>query len=335
MVEKIQISDSLFRDHVFVDTRSPAEFEADHIPEAINIPIFDNEQRKIIGIQYKKDPDKAFEVGYEIYNKELPRITEEIQKIDKDRKVVIYCWRGGMRSKAITELVCSLGYECYQLDGGYKQYRAHARQSLGSYNPPFRLIVLYGLAGAGKTEIINSIEPSIDLEGFAQHRSSIFGAVGLKPNTQKMFESLLYRRLLELKDENHVFIEGESRKIGDLFIPESIFNAMKKGIAVRVDCPVNLRAERLVKDYMTHGENEKVRELVISLKQFVSGKVVQDVLDHMDNGDYRRAIEVILEKHYDIKYGHYIDPIEYSYRIENTDIDKSINQLHEKMAVLP
>jgi tRNA 2-selenouridine synthase len=327
-MQKISVEDTLkLKDSIVIDTRSPVEFEKDRVPGAVNIPILDNEERKIVGTLYKDNPDEAIKLGYEYYNKKLPRMTEEFKKLDPDKKIIIYCWRGGMRSQTITKLVANLGFDAALLEGGYRAYRRYVLAALEKYEPPFTFIVLYGLAGSGKTELIKKLVPSIDLEGLAQHRSSNFGAIGLKPREQKLFESLLFAELKKLEGEKFVFIEGESRKVGRVFIPSSIFNAMKLGLAVRVNCSIANRAKQIVKDYFTHGEEDKIREIIVYLKPHLTKKVVEDLLKLMDEKNYEEVSKILLQGYYDSKYEHQISQANCSYTVCNDSIIECIKEL--------
>ena len=325
-MQKISVEETLeLKDKVVIDTRSPVEFEKDRIPGAVNIPILDNEERKIVGTLYKDNPDGAIKVGYEYYNKKLPRMVKEFKKLDKDKKIIIYCWRGGMRSQTMTKLVADLGFNAFLLEGGYRAYRKYIRAQLDNYKPSFTFIVLYGLAGSGKTELIKKLVPSIDLEGLAQHRSSNFGAIGLNPREQKLFESLLFAELKELDKEKFVFVEGESHKVGRVFIPNSIFKAMKRGLAVRVNCSVENRAKQIVKDYFTHGEEDKIREIIVYLKPHLTKKVVDDLLKLMDEKNYEEVSKILLQDYYDSKYEHQIGQADCKYSV-NADSSPSTNR---------
>lgn len=327
-MNKISVEETLkLKDKIVIDTRSPVEFEKDRIPGAINIPILDNEERKVVGIMYKDKPDDAIKLGYEYYEKKLPRMVEEYKKLDSSKKIIIYCWRGGMRSQTITKLVADLGFNAFLLEGGYRAYRRYVRAQLENYEPPFSFVVLYGLAGSGKTELIKKLVPSIDLEGLAQHRSSNFGAIGLNPREQKLFESLLFAKLKELEKEKFVFVEGESHKVGKVFIPNSIFKAMKRGLAVRVDCSTENRAKQIVKDYFTHGEEDKIREIIVYLKPHLTKKVVEKLLKLMDEKNYEEVSKILLTDYYDSKYEHQIKQAECSYTVCNDDMTSCIEEL--------
>ncbi|MFO7711076.1 MAG: tRNA 2-selenouridine(34) synthase MnmH [Candidatus Woesearchaeota archaeon] len=308
------------KDAVIVDTRSPAEFEHDHIPGAVNIPIFENNERHEIGKLYKANQEKAFDLGIEYYSRKLPHLCEDLKKLPR-KTIVIYCWRGGMRSRAITQLAQLLGHDAHQLEGGYKSYREYVRETLYSLEP--RFVVLYGLAGCGKTDLIKKLHPAIDLEGYAAHRSSVFGAIGLKPNSQKMFESLLLHDLLKYKDEPYIFVEGESRKIGDLFIPQNIFAAMGKGIAINVTSSLEERSRRIVRDYFTHGEDEKIKSIIWELRQRLTKETAQHLIELVDRKEYHEVSKILLRDYYDSRYSKYLEQFTYSleFDVDNDDIE--------------
>lgn len=336
MVKTIAVDKALKLDALFIDTRTPKEFEECHIPGAYNIPILSDEERHIVGYMYKQvDKDKAIDKGHEIYEKKKSKIISDIQMlIEKTpaEHIVVYCWRGGMRSKVITQLLNENGIEALQLEGGHKEYRKYVRDSLATYKFKPKLIVLYGLTGSGKTELIQRINrPKIDLEGHAQHRSSLLGAVGLKPTTQKYFESLIFDNLEKINDEKLVFIEGESRKVGDRVIPEFLFNAMKNNcINVRVNCDIKNRVKRIVPEYFDSDEKvAQVRKVVSNMRQLLSNKVVDELLSFLDKKDYDKVTEILLLKYYDEKYSHTVDNVNYDYEIENNEIKKGIKQLQD------
>lgn len=326
-MEKITIEKAIKnKDAIFIDTRSSKEYEIDTIPGSLKVSILDDEQRHSVGLLYKSNSEKGLELGYKYYNENLPEITKSITDLDKSKKIVVFCWRGGMRSKNITELALKLGYDAMQLDGGYKAYRAFIRKKLEDYKPP-KLVVLHGLAGCGKTDLIKKLKPSIDLEDFAQHRSSLFGALGLKPSSQKKFETLLFNRLEAIKDEKFIFIEGESRKIGNIFIPDSVFKAMEKGISIKVNCSVKNRAKRIVKDYFTHGEDEKIKRIIISLKQFLTKAGVEKLIRLMDDKNYEDVAKRLLEEYYDPRYNN--NSGNYDYEVNSDSIQECVQELNK------
>ncbi len=229
MVAIISVENALnTQDAVFVDTRSPKEFDEDHIPDAINIPILSDEERAIVGTLYKQvSQDKGLAVGMEFYKNKIPSILASIEP-HKTKTLLVYCWRGGLRSKTIAELFASLQYTVFQIQGGYKSYREYVRKKLSNYTLHAHLIVLYGLTGTGKTELLQHFPNRIDLEALAGHRGSMYGGIGLKRHSQKKFENLLLQQLETLKQEKFILVEGESKRIGNVYIPEFFFYCNEK-----------------------------------------------------------------------------------------------------------
>ena len=330
MVTTITIQDALrlnLADVIFVDTRSPKEFAADHLPHAINIPLFSDQERAMVGLTYKQNRVEAYQKGFEIYNQKVVNFIAQFKKLDSKKKLIIYCWRGGMRSKTIAQLVSEIRKNVFQLIGGYKKFREVVREELYAYIPPFKLIVLQSLAGCGKTDIIKKISPSIDLEGFAQHRSSLFGGIGLHPVNQKSFENSLWQRLGELKNESVVFIEGEAKKIGNLFVPENLFAAMQDSPTVHLYASIKNRAKRIVRDYFTHGEDKKIKEIITSLKVFLSAKVVEELVVFVDEKKYEEVATILLEVYYDKQYSHALKDKKYVAEICSDDISLAVKEL--------
>ena len=313
----------------FVDTRSPCEYVLDRIPGSVNIPIFDNQERKEIGTLYKQNQEQALDWGLKRYSEKLPNLTNHFKKLDKNKTIIVYCWRGGMRSQTITKLISSLGYKAMLLTDGYKGYRAFVRESLENYKTNFKFIVLWGNTGTAKTKIIERLKVAIDLEGLAQHRSSLFGAVGLTPRTQKYFETLLFFELERLSSEKYVFVEGESRKIGNIIIPEKIYNQIKKGINIQVNSSIDSRTKITVSEYMKPEYIEKIKEIIPHLKKKLGKKQVENLLKLMDEKDYPQVAKILLTQYYDPLYKHTLNQIEYNYTVNSDDINKCIKELEE------
>lgn len=334
MTTTISVQDALQLDQdsvIYVDTRSPGEFLEDNIPDAINIPLFTDEERAMVGTLYKHDQVKAYQEGIDIYTKKVIDFIDQFKKLDSQKKLIIYCWRGGMRSKTIADLVSNLREETYQLIGGYKAFRRVVREELQSYTPPFELLVLQGLAGCGKTDIIKEIHPSIDLEGLAKHRSSLFGALGLHPVSQKMFESRLWKRLKELEHENKVFIEGEAKKIGGIFMPDKLFSSMQKAKTINIVSSIEKRSERIVRDYFTHNEDAKIKEIITKLKVYLSNKVVDELCALVDNKEYFELAKRLLLEHYDTQYTHALLTQQYDAQVNSDDVDMAVHKLQQML----
>jgi len=293
-----------FTGDVFVDVRSPGEFEEATIPNAVSIPLFSDDERRIIGILYKNEgKDAAFEKGLGFVKESLGDILDKFGSL-RNKKIVVFCWRGGMRSKSIVSLLKKLGFEVEQLNNGYKGYRKFIREGLENYKIKNKVFVLGGLTGAGKTKLIRKLENGLDLEGLAQHRSSLFGGVGLKPRSQKMFESLLFERLEELKKFDFIVIENESSKIGDVFIPSFLFNIMKKSVKIKLDTDFDGRVGNILDEYGCLDVDD-LRECVRKLVNFVGKKKVDLLIGLLDKGEKREVARILLKEYYDVVYSEF------------------------------
>ncbi len=313
----MKIDDVLGKGYTFVDVRSPAEFAEDHIPGAVNIPLFSNDERAIIGTMYKQiGKDVAINKGLEIVSQKLPEMIAEYTRLKGP--LCVYCWRGGMRSGSVVSLLQSLKFDVAQLENGYKDYRRFVREQFETIPIP-PMVVLYGLTGSGKTEMLQQLPQSLDLEGLAQHRGSIFGDVNLQPRTQKMFESLLFERLVALKDEPFIFVEGESRKIGMVIIPVSVWQAMQKGKKVRVVCSHEERVNRLYNEYCVDFDVEKMKEKIRAIQKFLGKKQAEELCAMLDRGQIRPVIEKILVEYYDRLYKHTVESKVYSATVSSVD----------------
>lgn len=317
MVQKIDYKDAK---GIFVDTRSPGEFAEDNIPGSINIPIFDDDERALVGTIYTRvDKDLAIEKGKGIFEQKIDNIKKQLLTF-KGKKVIIYCWRGGMRSKAITELAESSGLDANQLNGGYKQYRKYVRESLQDLKVNPRLVVLHGLTGSGKTDLLQMFDDMIDLEGMAQHRSSVYGSIGLEPRSQKMFESRLLATVQELQDRRFVIVEGESRKVGSRIIPEKFWKAMKSGINIEVTCSFESRVQRLMRIYTySMKDRQKTKEITLALANKIGKKNAQELSELVDN-DLHEFMKRILELYYDPLYKYSISKIGYGFAVDTDDM---------------
>lgn len=277
-----------------IDVRSPREYAKDHIPGAINLPLFTDEERHIVGLLYKKEGrDKAIIKGSKYYGDKVPNLLKSVQKY-KDKKIVVYCWRGGMRSEAIASLFASVGYNVKKMRGGYKGYR-------GWVNKQFEQLdivchVVHGLTGVGKTEKLKLLPTFLDLESCAGHKGSKFGHIGMTPVTQKMFESNL---LQQINSNKLMVVEGESRRIGNLFIPKQLWHCMNKGTHYTLTAPIDERVERIVREYGNH-QNELIK-VTKTLKQPLSKQRINEVCE-LFSTDINQAIKILLTEYYDLNY---------------------------------
>ncbi len=332
MVQTITIKEALNKPNaILIDTRTPKEFAEDHIPNAINLPILSNDERAIVGTIYKQQSkEEAIEKGVALFSKRLPDFMKTISQY-KDTTIIVNCWRGGMRSKTVVALLDSLGYTVLQLVGGYKSYRHYVKETLYNFQLNSQLIVLCGLTCTGKTELLQQLPNSIDLEGLAQHRSSIYGAVGLQPRSQKRFESLLLLKLQKLQNEKTIFIEGESRRIGDLMIPEFLWKKMRAGIFVKITRSLANRTDAAVKEYMD--SEEKINQTVAitkTLNKVISKKRKEEIIALLEQKQYHNAITILLTDYYDPLYSHTLKDIQFNTEINNDNLKETLKLLQER-----
>ncbi len=245
---------------IIIDVRTPAEFADGHIPSAINIPIFSNEERVVVGTVYKKQSkEKAVETGLDFVGVKLGGFVRTVKKLmrkrelDFDTPIYVYCWRGGMRSNSMAWLFRTAGFNVDVLKGGYKAYRASFIENVVAKQ--WKLIVLGGPTGCGKTYILNSLreqgEQVIDLEGLASHRGSAFGNYGhdTPQPTSEQFANCLYEELRELDSSKYIWCEGESMSIGRVFMPQEFYNLIQSSELIHFDMPVDVRLDHIMKDY--------------------------------------------------------------------------------------
>ena len=285
-VEKIHIDPflELAKQHPLLDVRSPGEFNHAHIPGAYSLPLFSDEERKIVGTAYKQESrEQAIKIGLDFFGVKMKRMVEEVESVVKNRKwgigaelqtkdsrlVLVHCWRGGMRSEAVAWLLNLYGFKVYTLMGGYKKFRNYV---LDSFKLPYKFNILGGYTGSGKTELLKTLqeqgEKIVDLEGIANHKGSAFGRIGLPPQPgQEMFENLLALELqnksmvngeLSNKDDSHspltihystIWLEDESQRIGQVNIPPELWNTMRKSPLIFLDIPFEERLKHIIQEY--------------------------------------------------------------------------------------
>jgi len=234
-----------------IDVRSPSEYCRGHIPGAVNIPLFNDEERAVVGTTYvKAGRNEAVLQGLEFAGKKMRMLCEAALTL-KSEKLLIHCWRGGMRSRSIAWLFETVNLQCSILEGGYKTYR-HA--VLNEMTKPRELRILSGYTGSGKTEILAELkklqQQVIDLEDLAHNKGSAFGALGQPPQPSvEHFENLLFSELQKTDKTKPLWLEDESVNIGKTQIPAAFFNQMKQAKTVQILVPQSVRVQRLLKEY--------------------------------------------------------------------------------------
>lgn len=358
---------------VVIDLRTPKEFAEDHIPGAVNIPLFRNDERALIGTLYKKEsPEEAFAKGREVVAGRIAELFDELgEEIGWDvpdvdltarvlemtetgiggleenlteapvaelpeRVAIFHCWRGGLRSKSVVALLRLCGLErAFCIEKGYQGYRRAVLDELEAYRAP-KTYVIRGFTGTGKTLVLREVERlrpgwTLDLEGCAGHRSSILGMVGLKPVSQKTFESALAARLRELPPGGPLVVEGESRKIGDRIQPASIWEALQTGTNIQLTATVERRIEVLMDDYLAcETSAAELREKLPFIEKRLGPVAWKGRLVAMlDAGATRELTEVLLETYYDPLYTHTEKDKSFELTLEMTDPKKAARQIVE------
>ena len=301
---------SSLRSSITIDVRSPAEFEHAHIPHALNLPLFDNEQRALIGTTYKKQSrEAAIKVGLPLFGAKMLPMIETVEAWIKDRQkendltkptIYVHCWRGGMRSAAVAWLLDLYGYKVIQLTGGYKAYRNWV---LAQFTIPYSLKVLGGYTGSGKTEILHALQEKnyavIDLEGLAHHKGSAYGAIGQLPQpSQEMFENLLAEKLLEVnKKQKSIWIEDESQRIGTVLIPTPLFHLMRNSTCYFMTIPFEQRLNFIVEGYGSFDQKSLI-EATMRIQKRLGGLETKTAIDFITAGALKEAFSILL-KYYD------------------------------------
>ncbi len=241
-----------------IDVRSPAEFAAGHIPGAHNIPLFDNNERATVGTTYKQiGRQEALLEGLDLVGPKMRSFVEDAYLLAPNKKVLVHCWRGGMRSESFAWLLKTAGMEVSTLQGGYKAYRSHALESL---QKPAHLMIVGGETGSGKTDILKALaeqgEQVIDLEALAHHKGSSFGGIGqaAQPTTEQ-FHNDLFEKWRKLDPLRPIWLEDESFSIGSVQLPYELWEQMKAATLFRLAIPKEERIKRLVKEY---GQQDRI-----------------------------------------------------------------------------
>ena len=300
MVKKISVAEALsLKNALFIDARTPKEYDEDHILGAINVPLLDNQERHEIGIIYKQySREKAIERGMELFPAKIPSIYDAV-KDHQEKSIVVYCARGGMRSGIIASVLESIGFKVLQVDGGYKSFRHYIADRLYNFQLKPKVMCLYGLTCSGKTKLLEKLPNSLNLEELAQHRGSLYGGVGLKPHTQKKFENLLWQRLQQLNHFDYIFVEGESRRIGNVEIPPFLFKAMKNGLNIIIEKDFNLRVEACVQEYFSSQEKvQQIKEITPQLRDVISNQRKQEIISLIEKKEYKEVAAILLKEYY-------------------------------------
>lgn len=290
--------------HTILDVRTKEEYLLGHIPSAVSLELFNSDERAQVGLMYKqRGRDDAVKLGFEIVNPKIATLISEIEELVSEDKVIVHCWRGGMRSASMAWLISlALNKEVLIIDGGYKAYRNYV---LDTFRQNYDFVIVGGFTGSAKTEILQELsrlgEQVVDLEGIAVHRGSAFGGIGLEvqPN-QQTFENMLSEDLQILDANKTIWLEDESRRIGSRTIPMDLFSQMKQSSLVFLDIPFEARIDHLMKSYGTF-DIESLSRSTGKLERRLGLEKMTEVKLLIENGKIADACRILL-RYYDKSY---------------------------------
>ena len=316
---RLPIKEFLLRSQnkLILDVRSPGEYNHAHIPGAANLPLFNDEERKIVGTAYKQQSrELAIKIGLDLFGPKMRKIVEEVELLSSKQfavnnseshqlptanPVFILCWRGGMRSAAIAWLLSLYGFTVFVLAGGYKAYRNHILQTFGL---PYSLNVVGGYTGSGKTEVLHELKNKgacvIDLEGLAAHKGSAFGSLGMPSQpTQEMFENLLG---LELSKQNGepIWIEDESQRIGLVNIPGPFWKTVRNAPVCFIDLPFEERLDHITAEYGAFNK-EDLASAIQRISKRLGGLETKNAFQYLEENNLKECFRILL-KYYDKHY---------------------------------
>ncbi len=334
-IEKIQIQQfiSLSVNYPVLDVRSPGEYLHAHIPGAYSLPLFTDQERAVVGTLYKQEGrESAIRTGLDYFGVKMRRMVEEIvqqysalipkgsqQKKDASAKsILVYCWRGGMRSAGVAWLLDLYGFKVYTLAGGYKTFRSWAFEQFSNPGP---IQILGGYTGSGKTDLLHHIQTKgesnvIDLEGLANHKGSAFGAIGLLPQpSQEMFENKLALAFFQarlsadnnaeghpnsINTENPIWLEDESQRIGSVNIPAALWEKMRKSVVYFLDIPFEERLKYLTETYGKLNKGD-LAAAITRIQKRLGGLETKTSLGYLVEDNISGCFDILL-KYYDKKY---------------------------------
>lgn len=299
MIHQLDVQDflELSTGHLTLDVRSEGEYEQGRIPGAINLPLFNNLERQMVGTTYnQKSKRDAILLGLDYAGKKMSDFARFVQPRTKDNKVFLHCWRGGMRSESMAWLFNLLEHEVFLLKGGYKSFRNHVHEIT---DKPFQYLVIGGRTGSGKTAIIQHLktlgEQVVDLEAIANHKGSAFGALGqLHPQpSNEQFENSLAMQLKKFDLNRRVWVEDESRSIGKIILPELFWRKILLAPSVIINLPFEVRVQRLVADY---GENhiEGLRNSINNIKKRLGNESWSKSILSLESKDFAGIARLVL-----------------------------------------
>jgi tRNA 2-selenouridine synthase len=318
-----------------IDVRSPSEFKAGHIPDAINMPLFTDQEREQVGITYKqKGKQIATLLGLEIVGPRLRKMVEQANQYAIDNKLILHCWRGGQRSRSVAWLLQTSGLEVFVLANGYKAFRQYIHDYFATKE--FRFLVLGGRTGSAKTIILRTMmnlnEQLLDLEGLAHHKGSAFGWIGeQEQETNEQFENNLFHALYNLNPQKIIWVENESRMIGRNYIPETLWQKMKLSPLINIELNIQDRLDHLVSCYDLNDQFALIQSFE-KISKRLGHENTKNAIDLIKENKFKEAALIALkyyDKCYDYNLEENISPKIYTIQFENKSVSEIASELIE------
>jgi len=293
-----------------IDARSEAEHALDHLPGALNWPSLTNEERIRVGTLYKQE--SAFEankVGAALVAANIARHLErEVMQLSKNWQPLLYCWRGGKRSGSLGLVLGQIGFKVWLIEGGYKAFRSAMVDDIAKLSQQFRFVVVAGPTGSGKTRLLHALNAEgaqiLDLEDLAQHRSSVLGRIPGQPQpSQKHFDTRIWNHLRQLDPQRHVFVEAESKKVGNVSVPQTLVEAVRSSPCIDLQLPEEERVQLLLEDYAYFAQDADLFCNRLEVLTAHKGRAVVSQWQHQVHaGDTVKVVHDLLKQHYDPTY---------------------------------
>ncbi|MDD3104923.1 MAG: tRNA 2-selenouridine(34) synthase MnmH [Bacteroidales bacterium] len=323
MTEPISVEEFLEKSRTIpvADVRTPAEYEKGHIPGAFLFPLFNNGERAEVGTLYVQEGRTAAVLkGLQLVGPRLEAMARRGLEIAGGGSLLLYCWRGGMRSQSVAWLMEKVGIRCYTLENGYKAYRNHLLGFFNNIPPPIH--VLGGLTGSGKTERLLQMaaagEQVIDLEGLANHKGSAFGNLGNPPQpSTEHFQNLLFRAFSQMDPSRPVWLEDESRNVGRCSLPDGLWEKMQQARFFLLETSREERVERLMREYGNF-DPDVLETAILKIQKRLGFDQSKKAIEACHNGNIRKALEICLA-YYDKAYNYQLELRKKNYGIHTFD----------------
>lgn len=311
---------------LIVDARSPKEYKNSHLPTALNLYALDDLEHQEIGEMYvckSKQNARVLGASY-ICQNSANHLKLINQKYSLGRKIAVYCAKGGLRSTSLATILSITGYRVYKINKGYKEYRQYVLSYLQNFKHK-NFIALGGNTGCGKSELIQKLTPSLDLESLVNHFGSTFGAIKGSQPTQKAFENILVHKLQNIDIKSWIFVEAESKKIGSITQPCLLYNRVQKSLRVEITAPLEQRIQRILKDYISINDDYFFSSMR-TITPYIRKNSKLEAIKSYENGELLKVAEILLVDYYDKVYK---KPSKIDHIIDNSSEKRTLSALME------